>query len=464
MNDLVLLGLGLAAAVAAGIAVTDVLVRRADVGAALLLGSALLSAILDRQVPAVMLSGGIRVEVLDVVFTLVLAAAILRVLRMPRFTPWQRWTLLVSIMLLLSLVRGAAAFGPQHAIAEFRLFVAFLAGALYFCTFPPSSRMNDRIGRIWLALSIPMMILVCLRWLDVFAGIDLGVRPAEFGADAEVKVLNGPYTFFLANAFILTVPFWQLPDRRSRRLTSLGALLLVVVVLLNRRTAWLAIIVGLAVLMVRNRRFSRRLVAVVVGAVLLAIAGYVALGGSSGEEQTVATSAVGTGTLDWRIEGWVELLGGLSADPVKWGIGEPLGTDFTREVLGTEVEAEPHNFYLSHLLRAGMVGLLALIALTGGLLRALWRWRPSPGGRDGLLGPGVFPALLAMQIVWFLVWTPGMEQGIITGLAAGLAACSRGGVGVLPARPPRVITGAAVGIATGSIPVRPSARVAREVR
>jgi O-antigen ligase len=444
MIDLVVLGFGLAAVAAVAIAVTEALVRRAEVGAALLLSGALITAIFGRGVPAAMLTGGIRVEVLDVAFTLLLAAAILRLLRMPRFTPWQRWTLLVSIMLLLSLVRGATAFGPQHAIAEFRLFVAFVAGALYFCTFPPSSRMNDRIGRIWLALSIPMMILVCLRWLDTFAGIDLGVPAAEFGADAEVKVLNGPYTLFLANAFILTVPFWQLPDRRSRRLTWLGALLLLFVVLLNRRTAWLAIIVGIAVMMVRNRRFSRRLVAMVVGAVLLAIGGYVALGGSKGEEKTVATSAVGTGTLDWRIQGWVELLGGMSTDPVKWGIGEPLGSDFTREVLGAQVEAEPHNFYLSHLLRAGVVGLLALIALTGGLLRSLWRRIPASGGRDGLLAPSVFPALLAMQIVWFLVWTPGMEQGIITGLAAGLAAYSRGRVRVLPARPPRVVTGADV--------------------
>ena len=102
-------------------------------------------------------------------------------------------------------------------------------------------------------------------------------------------------------------------------------------------------------------------------------------------------------------------------------IGEPLGSDFTREVQGSEVQAEPHNFYLALLLRAGVVGLLALIALTGGLFRALWRI-PPPGGQDGLLAPGVFPALLAMQIVWFLAWTPGMEQGIITGLAVGLAA------------------------------------------
>src|SRR4029077_15045863 len=129
--------------------------------------------------------------------------------------------------------------------------------ALYFATFPPSRRMNDCIGRIWLALSIPMMILVCLRWLAIFGGIDRGVPPWQFGADAAIKVLDGPYTFFLADAVILTVPFWHLRDRHSRRLTWLGALLLLFVVLLNRRTVWLTIIVGLAVIMVRRRKLSR---------------------------------------------------------------------------------------------------------------------------------------------------------------------------------------------------------------
>ena len=440
MIELVLLGMVLAAIGALGIAVLEVLVRRAEVGAALLLGATLMSATLVGRVPSLTLPGGIRVQLHDVAFALVSVAAILRVLRMPRFTRWQRWALVAGIMLLLSLLRGAMAFGPQHAIAELRLFLAFVAGALYFATFPPSNRLNDRIGRIWLALSIPMMILVCLRWLATFAGINLGVPPAEFGADAAIKVLNGPYTFFLADAVILTVPFWQLRDRRSRRLTWLGALLLLFVVLLNRRTVWLTMIVGLAVIMVRRRRLSRRVVAMVAGAVLLTALAYVALGGAVGEEQPVARSAVSTGTLDWRIQGWSELVHGLSNDPVQWVIGEPLGSDFTREVEGSEVQAEPHNFYVTFLLRTGVIGLLALIALSSGLLRVLWRL-PPPSGQDGLLSPGVFPALLAMQIVWFLAWIPGMEQGIITGLAVGLAAYSRGGVRFLQARSSRGVSG-----------------------
>jgi hypothetical protein len=432
--ELLLLGLALLAAAAVAVAVVEALVRRAEFGAALLLGATLLNAILIERVPSVTLPGGIRVQLHDAVFALVLAAGILRMLRMPRFAPLQRWVVVLCVMLLLSLARGAMAFGPQHAIAEFRLFLAFVSGALYLATFTPSARLNDQIGKLWLATSVPMMILVCLRWLDTLAGIDLGVPAEQFGADAAIKVLNGPYTFFLANAALLTVPFWQGRDERARRLTRLGTLLLLFVVLLNRRTVWLSMIIGIAVLMVRGRRLRRRAVAMVIGGVLLAVAAYVALGGSSGED-SVLRPAAGTGTLDWRIQGWTELLGGMSDRPMEWLIGEPIGSGFTRVVQGLEVEAEPHNFYVMTLLRAGVVGLLALIGVTLGLLRALWR-APPGGGGGGLLATGVFPALLAMQAVWFLTWIPGMEQGIITGLAVGLVAAQ--GRGAAPVPQPRL--------------------------
>jgi hypothetical protein len=418
---------------AVAVLLLEALIRWPEVGAAFLLGATLLNASLDNNVPAVTLPGGVRVQVHDAAFTLVLAAGILRMLRMHRLAPLHRWVLLLGGMMLLSLVRGAAAFGPQPAIGEFRLFFAFVAGTLYFATFRPSPQLNERIAKLWLAASIPMMVLVGLRWLDTLAGIDLGVPKEQFGADAAVKVLDGPYTFFLATAALLTVPYWQLRDDRARRLTRLGVLLLLFVVLLNRRTVWLTMIIGIAVLMVRGRQLRRRTVAIVVGAVLATVAAYVALGGTSGDEP-VARSALGTGTLDWRIQGWSQLLSGLSNNPVQWLIGEPFGTGFAREVQGTEVLGDPHNFYISTLLRAGVVGLVALIALSVGLLWALRRTPAQVGGR--LLSPGVFPALLAMQAVWFLTWEPGMEQGVITGLAIGLVvARRRGGVRVPQPRP-----------------------------
>jgi hypothetical protein len=109
------------------------------------------------------------------------------------------------------------------------------------------------------------------------------------------------------------------------------------------------------------------------------------------------------------------------------------------------------------LLRTGVAGALALIMLYVGLLRTLWR---APGG-GGLLSPSVFPALLVTQLVWFLTWIPGNEQGIITGLALALAVESirrrRALRSSLAARPPGRIAAATM------VPSRPPDRPGREV-
>ena len=66
-----------------------------------------------------------------------------------------------------------AAFGMQASVADFREYLFFGGVALYFASFPVSIRRYDRIGRIWLAMTIPMTVLVCLHWLAVFAGVNL---------------------------------------------------------------------------------------------------------------------------------------------------------------------------------------------------------------------------------------------------------------------------------------------------
>ena len=99
--------------------------------------------------------------------------------------------------------------------------------------------------------------------------------------------------------------------------------------------------------------------------------------------------------------------------------GEPFGAGFLRLVEGSEVVASPHNFYIEILLRTGALGLLALLALTVGLLVATWRRSTEDAG---VFGSGVLAALLMMQLIWFMAWVPGIEQGIVTGIAISLAA------------------------------------------
>jgi O-antigen ligase len=269
-----------------------------------------------------------------------------------------------------------------------------------------------------------MLILIVLRWLVVFGVANVGVPMEQFGNDAVVKVVDGPYAFFLGLAAALTIPAWQNRDRRTRWVRVLSVVVLVFVIMINRRTVWVAMIAGLAALMLRNRRLGRRAIWLVVGVGIVAVGLFVALSGDGGGNEPVAASASSTGTLAWRIEGWSELVASWSRNPVNWFVGEPFGSGFARKVEGSETTAHPHDFYVETMLRTGIAGLVALVAVTAGLLRRLWRMPARDPGL--LLGPDVFPALLTMQLIWFITWQPGVEQGLVIGLALALVIPLRG--------------------------------------
>jgi O-antigen ligase len=420
MIQLILQGLVAAAFAAACLLLLllliDVLVRRADVTAALLLGSTLMDAFFAGAVPSLTLPGDLRVGSTDIIATLVLAAAFARLLRIRRLNTYQRWLVVFTILLALSLVRGVIAFGIQTSISDFRLMEFWIAAAVYFATVPPSRFLYDRIAKLWVWLTVPLMAVVLARWLDVFGGIDLGVPQERFGsADAAIRVLNGPYTFFLAQGFIITLPFWR-QDQRARSIRIVSILLLLFVVLLDRRTAWVALLAGIITLLVHDRRLGSRAMWAGAGIVGVVVGAYSAL-------QTVATSgeqvaqASNTASAAWRIEGWVLLLSRWASSPTNWFIGEPFGASFLRLIEGSKVTAEPHNFYIEILLRTGALGLLALLALTIGLLAATWRTSTEYAG---VFGSGVLSALLMMQVIWFMAWGPGLEEGILTGIAISL--------------------------------------------
>jgi len=395
----------------------DVLVRRADVTAALVIGSTLVDAFFADAVPSLTLPGDMRLGSTDIVATLVLCAAFARLLRTRRFSVFQRWLIFLVILLIFSLARGIIAFGIQTSLSDFRLMEFWIAAAVYFATVHPSPLVYDRIAKLWVWMTVPIMAIVVARWLSVFAGIDVGVPGERFGADATIRVLNGPYTFFLAQGFILTLPFWR-QDRRERPIRIVSVLLLLFVVLLDRRTAWVALLAGIVTLIFHDRRLGRRAVLAVLTTFGVVIGAYYTV-------QTAVTSgdpiaqADNTGSVAWRVEGWVVLISQWAKSSMNWFTGEPFGTGFLRVVEGSNVVAGPHNFYVEMLLRTGIAGLLALFALTAGLLIATWR-KSMPDA--GVFGSGVLAALLMMQLVWFVTWTPGIEQGIVTGIAISLAA------------------------------------------
>lgn len=411
--------LGLAGMIAAGfgLALLDLAIRRAEVGAALVFLSAIAQAVFIFAVPSITV-GGIRVGITDLVAVIVLAAALGRCLRLAQLSPHQRWLIMLGIALLVSLMRGVANYGLQTSVSDSRQYLFFVGAALYMATFRPDTDLYDRIGRIWLIAAVLMLLLAWVRWLDVFAGINLGVPAERHGVDTAIRVLDGPYTFFLAGPLLLTLPsLLQKRPGQRRWIRWLGAVLLVMLLALDRRTVWLTILVGAAVLVLRGRRLGARAVILVVGATI--VIGLAFVGDGFARDQAPPGGGTSTGSVAWRVEGFSGLLGSWSGNPVNWLVGEPFGSGFVQTTLGEKIDTVPHNFYIETMVRAWLGGLIALLALTIGLLRKVWR---VPTGGPGLFDPSVLPPLLAMQLVWYLTWVPGLEQGIVTGMAVAVAA------------------------------------------
>jgi hypothetical protein len=127
----------------------DFLVRRADITAALLLGSTVMDAFFAGAVPSLTLPGDLRVGSTDIIATLVLAAAFARLLRIRRLNTYQRWLVVFTILLALSLVRGIIAFGIQNKHKRFSSDGVLDCGSGLFCTVPPSRFLYDRIAKLW---------------------------------------------------------------------------------------------------------------------------------------------------------------------------------------------------------------------------------------------------------------------------------------------------------------------------
>jgi O-antigen ligase len=423
MTSLLLMLLMAAAATlvaALGVALLDVTIRRAEVGAALIFASAVVQAVFIFAVPSVTVAGGMRIGVTDVAAVTVLAAAVARCLRLHRFSRYQRWVALLGALLLVSLLQGILSVGVRASVNDARQYLFFVAAALYLSTFRPDAARYHRIGRVWLFTAVGMVLLACLRWLAVFAGVDVGIPAERYGVDTATRVLDGPYTFFLAGALVLALPSW-LRRGQARWIRWLAVVLLVCVAVLDRRTVWLAVLVGAAVLLLRGRRVGPRTVALLAAASVVTAVAFVADVAVRDEGRPGADAAdASTGTMVWRIEGWSDLVTSYSESPVNWIVGRPFGSGFARTVEGSDVQSHPHNFYLETMIRAGIGGLAALVALTFGLLRRLWRI-PSAHG-DRLFDPAVLPALLAMQLLWNFTWVPGLEQGLITGMCIAVVA------------------------------------------
>ncbi len=363
----------------------------------------------------------------DIVFGLLAAVAIGRLLFAKEVPGLPILWLLLGVMIFISFALGLAQFG-KAAGTDFRNYFYIWSTGLYFWSFRYDEARTRRIVIGWLACSVFLVGLACFRWAAEWMNLPIASSWRDTGAVSEFRVLPSGATLFLAQSFMILA--YRVTARAASRWTWFAVLiLLATVIAMQHRSVWIATVAGILGLYVfMPGRIRLKLTkAAVIGAVLVGIPaiGLIAYGSLDKLVYSVQTSLVSgadfeRGTAGGRIYGWNQLL--QQMHPADYIIGKPFGSGYERrEVPNARWLAtyDPHNFYLQTLLRAGVIGLFLWLAIYFiSMKRALGK---GAGGEWADLPPRLLCVLLVTQLAYTIAYRLSYEQAILIGLVMSIS-------------------------------------------
>jgi O-antigen ligase len=268
---------------------------------------------------------------------------------------------------------------------------------------------------LWITAAGLALLAMVRAATEGFGDADLLVDDGG-GQRVTSRILVSAQAAVVALAFLAVTWRWTRTWRPRDGLAA-GAFLLVVVVA-QHRSVWLATLAGVVVLAVCSSA-RRAVTAVIVAAWLAAtFVPIVALArvDVSAMTEPLATSfqsaSLETGTGADRAQTAQVLIAQLiESGPVATTFGNTYGSGWDRALFGRLQTYQPHNAYVQTALRAGAVGLACVVAILGVMLVRSYRDRREHGwiaAGVALFGvfsvayafPFEFAPLLAVAILW----------------------------------------------------------------
>ena len=291
----------------------------------------------------------------------------------------------VFLGLLIGLARHGTAAGVQIR-GEFYA----IAAASYAMSFPVGRKELDRLLVIMAGLASFLMLVCAYRWTVFYGNLrDLLPDVGTYNIDGDIRVVGATAALVLGQALVLGA-FHQRLGASARPLRWLLPLLLAVVLVLQHRSVWLAVLVGVATSLILGRAAGGRALQLVMLAGLALLVGLaMSLGGTgyAADPGLRATRRRGPGHCGgtFRELAGSPWIGWIGAGPRAIVLGREPGSDMTRlvdEGAGKRryIGFGAHNSYVTMLTGTGVLGMFGILWAMAAVLRRLYARLPQRAG------------------------------------------------------------------------------------
>ncbi len=321
------------------------------------------------------LGGAISLYPADILFSFLAAVGVLRFFIPFQFKIFRTLWFIYGMINLFSLYRGIHENSIYLAGVEFRFFFYFWAGTFFFSTFNYSKIAHTNWPKLLIITSLALCGLAFVRWI---ADIALDMSDWRSFGGYGLRVHNAETTFFIAQCFFVllfstwhkTSPTMPTTGYFSTKVSPyLMSILIISIILLQHRTVWVCTMCIFILFLIRgdlsNSSLSKRLKisSLIFSGVLLL--GLMSLFLKEDLLDALTESSSNLQTFLWRYEGWLNLLEGIDS-PEKLFFGKSMGSGYMRLITTTMmsssvVDVNPHNYYLTIVLRLGLIGLFILM-------------------------------------------------------------------------------------------------------
>ena len=395
------------------------------VGLSLIAATAVLEAVNQSQP---ILRIGLMVYTPDVPMLVIGAAAGLRwLLRddVPRRHP--AWVLLALVFfagLAIGLGRNGTTAGVQARPEYYAI-----AAATYAMSFPLAARQVRQLVTALTAMAVALLLLSVYRWVVYYTPIPELLPPGGvYNVDGASRVIGSHSAMVLANVLVVGL-FFASKGGLGTSARWLSPLLLSGVVVLQHRSVWLAVLMGvlLSILLARTQRAPLwQQLAILVLVATTAIAPIFFSNTLSEQVQTsISRGAAGQGTVDARFANWRSTIDLWLADgPRAIAMGREFGSD-TARLIDTEkgtlrITFNAHNQFVSALTNLGVLGFGAMLWVFSYVSVGLWRLC-AKADEDSPVS-ALLLVLIGMQLIYYVAYTVDYTQYLVLGVAVAWVA------------------------------------------